>query len=225
MSDLLAEIKEDMREEQLQKFWRHYGSWVIGVVIAILAGAAIGIGWQNWNERRQKEHAADFSRAVKLEPSQYGEAEAIYMRLAKTSSGFAVLSKLRLATHALHQGTREKALEHLKEIELAKGGDAIYRDFAKLMRIHLSLDQGAPIDDLLKDAESLTHVDNPWRPMALEAKAALLMKRGDKAMAQAIFSELAASPAGRASQAFHERTKALAQALKLATEEPAQSSH
>ncbi|MBN9565902.1 MAG: tetratricopeptide repeat protein [Alphaproteobacteria bacterium] len=211
MSDLLEEIKEDIREEQLTKFWKSYGNWVIGGVITILAGTAIGISLQNWKASKLEEYSQKFNAAVSVERTDHEQAEKIFEDLAKTSSGYAVLSKYRLASQAFRKGDLAKASEHLKAVEGMSFSDDIYRDLAKIMRINMNVSADNK-DDMIKQLESLTKEKNPLRALALELKGILLMEKGDKELAQATFTKLLSTEV--AAPAFLERVKALASQTK-----------
>jgi hypothetical protein len=211
MSDLLEEIKEDIREEQLAKFWKSYGSWVIGGVVTVLAGTAIGIGWQNWKASKLDEYSQKFNVALSVERTDQEQAEKVFEELSKTSTGYAVLSKYRLASQAFRKGDVAKASEHLNAVEAMSFADDVYRDLAKLMRINMNVSADNK-DEMLKQLERLTGEKNPLRPLALELKGILLMEKGDKALAHATFTNLLTTE--MVAPAFLDRVKALATQTK-----------
>ena len=211
MSDLLDELKEDFREEQLQQLWKKYGNWLIGGVVAILAGTAFGIAWQSWSASQQAEYATIYGRARSIESERMDEAAQLLEDLAKKSSGFSFLSKMHLASQALRKKDLASAEKHLAAIENMGHLDPAYRDLAKLTKLYLNLD-GADVTLALKNIEPLTNEKSPWRYLALELKGLLLMKKKDFALAQATFDGLVSMNVPI--PAFHHRAKALAQWAK-----------
>jgi hypothetical protein len=211
MSDLLEEIKEDIREEQLAKFWKSYGNWVIGGVIAILAGTAIGISWQNWNASQLEEYSQKFNSAINAERSDQAQALKVFEELAKTSTGYAVLSRYRLANLAFRAGDMAGASEHLQAVEAMSFADDVYRDLATLMRISMNISADNK-DAMFKQLERLSHEKNLLSPLALELKGILLMEKGEQALAHAVFTNLLSTQT--AAPAFLERIKALATQTK-----------
>ena len=211
MSDLLEEIKEDVREEQLAKFWKSYGNWVIGGIIAILAGTAMSISWQNWKASQLEEYSQKFNGALNSERSDQAQALVVFEELAKTSTGYAVLSKYRLANLAFRAGDVAGASGHLKAVEDMSFADDVYRDLATLMRISMNI-LGDDKEAMLKQLEGLTGQKNPLHPLALELKGVLLMEKGDQALAHDVFKNLLS--AQTMAPAFLERVKALATQTK-----------
>jgi hypothetical protein len=221
MSDLLDELKEDLHEERLQQLWKKYGSWVIGGVLTILGGTALGIAWQSWSTSKQADYAATYVKAMSLESERLDEAVKLLEELSHRSSGFSLLAKFHLASKALKSGDVAQAQAHLRAVEDMGHLDPIYRDLAKLMGLYMTLDE-ADSEKALKEVETLTGEKNPWRYLALELKGLLLMKKKDYALAQATFDNLVAL--NIPIPAFSHRVKALAGWAKSANTKAAPQS-
>ncbi len=210
MSDLLDELKEDLHEEQLQQFWKKYGNWVIGGVIAILGGTACGVAWQSWSTSKQSEYATAYASAISIEADRLDESVKILEDLSQKSTGFSFLAKFHMASKALRGGDKPQALKHLHAVTQMGHLDPVYRDLATLMSLYI--DKDANVDAALKTLDRISGENNPWRYLALELKGLFLMKKKEFALAQATFEGLVA--ANLPVQAFHHRVKALAQWAK-----------
>ena len=213
--DLLQEVKEDIRQEQLLKLWRKYGTWIIIGIAVILMGTAATIGWQQWSDKKQQEHARLFLEALRLEQEgTFPDAQKKYEELTHTSGGFAMLAGFRLAsleTKIAGHPNIEGVSARLKWIETATQVSKEYRDLATLLRMCLLVDS-VPASTLLQELEPLAKTDGPWRVMALELKGLLLQQDGQTQLAAAIFTELA-SRSGLP-PALDSRIRAFAQQVK-----------
>ena len=207
MSDLLDEIKEDLHEERIQQLWKNYGSWLVGGVVAILGSTALGVAWQSWSASKQSDYASTYANALTIESERLEESLKLLEDLSHRSTGFALLAKFHLASHALKAGDRAQAKSHLHEVGKMGHLDPLYRDLAKLMSLYIGLDT-LEANEGLKELETLTGEKNPWRYLALELKGLLLLKKKDYALAQATFDSLVAL--NLPIPAFSHRVKALA---------------
>lgn len=217
MSDLFYEVKEDLRHDQVVKFWRNYGSWVIGGIIAILTATAGTIGWQTWCEYQQKQHALVFDKALRAErDTNPYKAIQLYEDLAKSSKGYRLLASFRLAAISMRQDIQandvsfQKTIDRLYQIERSRI-DEPYRSLAAFLRLCLSTGTHKA-DVLLKQVEPLTVANNPWQSLALELKAVLAQDDGNANLAAALLSELSLHQ--DVPHAFGMRVKALLTQVK-----------
>lgn len=207
MSDLIEELKEDLREEKLQAFWKTYGNWIIGGAIAILAGTAITVVWKNWTNKKQQENAQTYEKALELSKTDFSQASALFEQISQRPSGFAMLAEFQLASHALKSSNIEQARNHLKKITEMKHLTSLYRELAIILDLHLAIENPSfPGEEVLKNINNLTK-SGPWQLLALELKAIALIRMKDFKAAEDILQELVKM--NIPTPAFNHRVRAL----------------
>ena len=87
-NDILREVEDELRQEQLSKFAKQWGPWLIG---AVAAGVLAYGGWMLWQDRQAsdaREAAASYEQALQsLQAGQLDEGAARLEALAKSAPG------------------------------------------------------------------------------------------------------------------------------------------
>lgn len=119
MSELYDEIKEDVTSDRHHKLWRDYGSYVIGILIAIVVVIGLKTGW-DYYQNSQKEALGDalFQAHVTEQSMKFDEALSLYdSLLQRDGNTFSAkdISFLRVAGVHLKQNETNKALAAYKQ--------------------------------------------------------------------------------------------------------------
>ena len=190
MNDILDEIGEDLRSQQLKAFWQENGPWIIGgVLLAVVATAGISF-WKSWKEKVNARETTALMQVLEQEDIQKLDG---YAKDAKASHRS--IARLMEAGLYIQRNDLPKAIESFDALANDGRADKIWRDLARIQSLSLRLDDGDPkklmkeIDDLADNAKS------PWVNSALELKALLLARQEDYAAAVKIFESIAASAA------------------------------
>ncbi len=186
--NLIDEVNDDLRRQKLEQFWRENGSWIIaGAVLAVLATAALTF-WRGYEYRRDLAATQAFSAVVKS-----ADAMKIAAFAEETDRKHAL--QARFAAAALHvtRDENDAAVLIYDKIAKTRGIDRDYRDLARLFAISLRLDHAAP-ETLRKELEHLTGEKSIWRFPALELKALLAAREGNKKEAAEILMRISGSP-------------------------------
>lgn len=188
MNDILDEIGEDLRSQQLRAFWRENGPWIIGgVLLAIVATAGISF-WKSWKEKVNTRETTALMQV--LEQADIEKLDS-YAKDAKASHRS--IARLMEAGLYIQRNDTKKAIESFDALARDSRTDKIWRDLAHVQSLSLRLDEGdskklmAEIEDLANDKKS------PWVNSALELKALLHAREQDYAKAVQTFEEIAAS--------------------------------
>ena len=48
LADIFQEIDEELRRDRWEILWQKYGKYLVGCAVAIVAGTAAWVGWQNY---------------------------------------------------------------------------------------------------------------------------------------------------------------------------------
>ncbi len=184
MSDIFAEVDEDLRADRAQKMLKKYGGVLAGaaLVVVLCVGA-----WQAWRAYEAKETARvagiflDATRAAASKaPADRDLALAELAKVAgEGSASYRSLARLREAGLRFDAGARDAALALFDKVAADSGADSLIRDFAALQWVWHQIDTGAPAA-LRARLAPLTAPDNAWRPLAEEAQALLDIREGHK---------------------------------------------
>jgi len=161
MSDLLREVDDAIRAENMKKLWDEHKSAIITGITALILGTAALSGWKSWELNRNRTQTADiFAASQSAKP-----AEALAVLGREQEGNAAAISLLNAAALELNAGNKPKALENYTLAQSAKSADAIFRDMATLQKINLALDINAKAtaDDLLKELSPIAgSKKSPW---------------------------------------------------------------
>lgn len=182
----IEEVSEEVRRDRLWGYARRYGWFAVVVILAV-------VGVTAWNEFRNAQETAtaealgDAVNAATSESSAEARAAAL-MKVAEGSGDAKVVIEMRRAGALLEAGDAAGARSVLEDI--ANGStDPVYADLARLKVLLLTGDEMSK-DEKVAALDALSAAGAPFRPLALEQKAIVLMEAGDANAANAILSEI-----------------------------------
>ncbi len=190
MSDVLRELEEDLRREQLDKFWRAYGSKIIGtIVFLLLIGAALG-GYQSWQNKQNSLLTTELSTAIQQSRGIDSAAAqaSLTALLAKTGKSQSMLAAFSKAGLLLQNADHAGAIAVYEQIRDNKAYGNVYRDLAELLAIQAQMDAAIAKNDvapLRKRLQPLIAAGASFQATALELEAVLAEAAGDLAAANA----------------------------------------
>ena len=200
MADIFQEIDEDVRRDQMAKYWQRYGKYVVAaaVVLALIAG---GIAyWREQQERKAAASGAQFATALALvrDGKSAEAAQALTVLQSEAGPGYRALAGLRAAAVLAADKKPVEAIAAYDKIAADGSVETAFRDLARLLAALHALDtaSAAEIDQRLQPVLS---EGNLWRHSAREIVAAAKLKAGDLSGARLAFQQLAddaAAPAG-----------------------------
>lgn len=198
VSDILREIDEELRRENLLKLWTKYGRYVIAGVVVVLAIAGGVVLWRNHVSEQHKAESTRYYGALGLaSENKTKEAAELFTSIAQGGGGYGRLAEFERA-ELLAKGGDQKAAEAIYQKIASSDPDPEFRDLAILLSImHQPVETDAKAT--IARLEPLTASGRPWRTTALELTAAAQLRAGDKAAALAVYKKLAddlAAPEG-----------------------------
>ena len=169
MSDtnIMEEVNDDMRRQELEKFWKENGSWIIGGVILAVVFTA-GMTW--WRAHTYEHNLQQTSEMIDI--INTSDVDKLTAFANKTDKDHAVIARFAAAAVYTKRNDTEKAATIYNSIQNTTGVDAMYRDLAKLLSAGQRLQSGDPAT-LHAELGSLTKPGNAWRFSALELEALL----------------------------------------------------
>lgn len=195
MPDIFDEVNEDLRAERARRLLQRYGVVLVLAIVLVVAGVA---GWQVWQSRQRGTREAVAGRFIAaMQQSTGTEADRAQSLTAFTGiatdgpSGYRSLARLQEAAGKARAGDLPGALALWDQVSADEQADISLRRVADMMWVQHQVDTGEPalvegrIQPLLAPGE-------PWRPLALEARAWLKLRTGDTTGAETALREIVA---------------------------------
>jgi hypothetical protein len=195
MSDIIREVDEEMRREQMLKFWRRYGGYIAGVAILIVAGVGGWRGYEYYAAREADKASVRFFSAQKLaaDPAKSEEAIAAFKALEGDGTyAYRVLSRFAVAGETGEKNP-QAGVAAFDAIAADTGIEPVMRDLARVRAAQLLVDT-ASVDDVKKRLDPLLAPNANFIHSAKELLALSHAKAGQNAEAQKLFLELAFDP-------------------------------
>ena len=204
MSEIFDEVNEDVRREQLKRFWDRYSLLIILLAILIVGGVGGWKGYQYIEGKKAFEASAAFDRAIDLsEQKKHAEAEAAFTKLATDApSGYRTLARLRAAGEAAERD-KPAAVGLYDGIAGDRSVNAADQDLAKVRAAGLLVDT-AGYDDMKKRLEAVTTGTGTFRHTARELLALSAWRNGNMDAARSWLDQMSndgETPSGMRSRA------------------------
>jgi hypothetical protein len=188
MSNILQEVDDAMRRERMEKLWKEYGHYVLGLIAFIVLATAVHSGWNAWNNSVQSKQTEQLMAL--LSDSKFPEnikPEELNMR--------APLRGIALMNAAGAYTRSNKNDEALKLYGAAAEDSSIpddIRHLAILMEARLLAAQENPAKNPVDVLKPVTGDSaSAWQPYALlEAAAITADKNKDYTAAREYLKEL-----------------------------------
>lgn len=193
MSDMLLEINEELRHQQLKAFWARFGQWIIGFAISAVLATGMATAWKYYLDNTLSEQMNEILSTMD-EKNDISVKER-YERLSKQSTSVSSKSLqglLRLKAAQLAEADKNflKASEEYEAVMNLSGIDKAIKDLAQLNRSRIGLLQNEDVQKISDILSPLLKKDSPYYFSAQEIKAILLIKQDKKNEANVILNQL-----------------------------------
>jgi hypothetical protein len=188
----VREVDENLRRDQLNDFFKQYGTWLIAGVILFLAASGGFIWWQQHRVQVAEGQVEQLAQIYKdigsgdtsTAPQQLDELSKSGSKAVSASARFA------RADLALEQNDTKTAIGVFKQIADDTGLPKPYRNAALIRETALQFDQLQP-QDVIARLEPLAKPGEPWFGTAGEMTALAMIKQGKKQEAGQLFAAIA----------------------------------
>jgi hypothetical protein len=181
VSDIFQEVDEEVRREQLKKYWDRFGNYIVALVIVIVVGIGGWRGYTWWEEKRAAETGAAFEAAMALsQQGKHAEAQAAFGKIASEGTrGYHGLALLREAAE-IDKRDPKAASALYDRIAADRAVAAELRDLATLRGSAVLIDTTS-YEDVRQRLEPLTTGSRTFRHAARELLAFAAWRAGDMA--------------------------------------------
>ena len=198
-AEILREVAEEIKEEQLKQLWKKIGPVVIGVIAVVLIVTA-GIEFYRYDQqKRALAEAEKLQTALSLIETGEGENGAeILKTLSETSTrGYRYLAAFQYVDYLIGLGKDKyaDAIENLDVIINDEQAPQPFKNMALFDKIILRIESGDQnFADMEKELDQLAAKSEAWTPLALEIAADLALRRGDIEKAKARWQQILSMP-------------------------------
>ncbi len=191
LDGLMSEIESDLREDELKRIWKQYGSTFITVAVVFMVAVAAYEGWRAYESREHARVAVLYDQAiVAASEEKLDEAKAKFSEVAKTEDQpYASLARLTDAGLRIEHNDVEGAIDLYTALAADAKADVMFRDMAVVLKVLHSVDR-ADAKALETELAPLTK-DSTFKHSAIELTALLAAKQGDTARAATLAQSLA----------------------------------
>ena len=198
-AEILREVAEEMKEEQLKKLWKKIGPVVTGLIVlalVITGGVELYKGYQH---RRSLEESEQLQTALRLIESDDAATGAEMLKtLSETSSrGYRYLAAFHYADYLAEQGQDkyEEAIRTLDGIISDHDAPEPFKNLALFDRILLQNENGSlNAEEMESELDKLAAKSDAWAPMALEFSADLALRQGNVEKAKSCWQQILGMP-------------------------------
>ena len=190
MADIFNEIDEEVRRDEVLKFWQRHQNSLIGLLLVVVLGSA---GFTSWQQQQKKQTEAISARyEAAIEDSRAGkteDAERILSELVKEApSGYKILSRFRLATEEGKKDTA-KGIAAFDALSADKDLSDLLRDIARYRAAVLASSQ-LDTKALTQRLDPLLAKPGPMTGLAQELIGLSAMQAGDYDQAGRLFDAI-----------------------------------
>ena len=189
MSDIIEEIKEDVRLEQTLSFLKTYGNLLIVLILTTVIGISGYAFWQSYQDKQQLQRSALFFQALKASQNQQSlEAQNLFTLLEKDKrDGYRILAAFRRAQ--LDSTPLEDRKAIYIDISQDKSIEATLRELAVVLWGYESLESETS-QFLQSKLQPLIENNSSWASSAQELTALAEIRDGQYKKAAKRFGDL-----------------------------------
>jgi hypothetical protein len=213
LAEIFREVDEELKREQLNRYWRKYGKFAVAGLVLIVLGTAARVGWMEYQKEQRLAESERFLAALTLiQEKKSGDAMSSLAALAADANiGYATLARFREAALKGRSGDTEAAAAAYDALAKDGGVDPLYARLADLYYVLYKLETADP-NALAARLEPLTEADSAWRYSALEMSALLAVRTGDAEASRKNYATLVDDP--RTPAGIRTRAAEMLRALK-----------
>ncbi|MBR1778343.1 MAG: tetratricopeptide repeat protein [Alphaproteobacteria bacterium] len=194
-AEILREVAEEMKEEQLKQLWKKIGPFVTGVIVLALVVTGGIEFYKSYQNRRSLEESELLQTALSLvETDEAAAGSEMLKTLSETSSrGYRYLAAFHYTDYLVSQGQDkyEEAIHTLDRIISDQKAPQPFKNLALFNRILLQNENGSlNYEEMESELNKLAAKSDAWAPMALEFAAQLALRQGDTEKAKSYWQKI-----------------------------------
>jgi hypothetical protein len=192
--NIIREIDEELRSDQMRSFWKNFGPWIIAVAVLAVIATAGWEAWKWWSDSNSARSSDQFYSALALTNGTDIEAarKALVEVEATGTGAYPMLAKFRQAALLAKDGKTAEATAAYDAIATGST-DTNIRGLA-LVLAGFTLVDGGDVGQVSQRVTGLLDSANPMHNAAREALGLVKYKAGDLDGARSAFEAVLADP-------------------------------
>ncbi len=192
---LIREVDEELRREQWAKLWDRYGTYLLGVAMALILGVGGYRVWEAKQLARAEAAGAEYTEALRLNAAGKADEAAKKLETLATSGpgGYAAMAELQRAGALLKTSRPVDALAVFEKVSKDTSVDPMLRGFASIQAATLRLGE-ADFTEMQNRLNDLKAKGSAWRHNAQELLGLAAIKAGRLDDARAALGALLGDP-------------------------------
>lgn len=197
MSDLIHEIKDDIKQEQLHNFLKNHGKSIAVFVVIFVVSLSAGLWYKDYQMNKVYKEGSEYLLAVnKMRAENVKDAVAKFESLHAGDTNYAALATLNVASYALFNKDTAKALSLYSDVMNNSEYHQYLRDLAQISYIQLGYEsQTSESPKTIKELESYISDKKTFRYSAQELLVAIFIKEKNFEKAKNIIDAVTTDPA------------------------------
>jgi hypothetical protein len=200
VADIFKEVDEDLRRDNLEKLWKKYGPYFLGLAAMVVLAVAGVQGWRAYDLDQRGQLSDRYGAALDL--ARDGDAaaglDAMIDMSDASSGGYAGLAAFEEARLRVDSGDTAGAIQVWERIAEGSGLGPGFKEAATLFSVLHQIDSGDP-GVLRARLQPLAADGQPFRSSARELLALIALGSGDTATARELYTDISddrEAPAG-----------------------------
>lgn len=196
-AEILREVAEEMKEEQLKQVWKKYSSIFITFVLVAIIGTGGFEFFKYRQEQQASQDANELQTALVLIEDGNGEEGAELLRQLRENSknGYRYLAALHYVDYLLQLGDETEAVAGLDYIISDKNTPTPIKNMSLFNKVSIAIDMESPDYTALEsDLNILIADDGAWTANSLELAAVIALRQNDTDKAKARLQQMVSMP-------------------------------
>ncbi len=197
MTDLLDEVKHDIKEEKELSFIKHFSKILITTMVVVVAGTGGWLWWSGYSKNESYKEGAELLQAI--DSKRNGKFEETVAKLQQLfdngKTSYSVLAGFEITSYRLYKKDYPGAIEILEKIANKAGTPKYYKDFA-LLNAYVLRHESKKDDakTFMDNITKLSQETTTFNSSVDELLAALYINENNKEAAKNLLDKLAATP-------------------------------
>lgn len=192
MSDLINEIKEDIKQEQLYNFLKKHTKTIIICVVVFIVALSASLWYKDYQLSKVHKEGSEYLTAInKMRAENVNEAIAQMESMRSGDTNYAALASLNVASYSVYNKDFSKAMQLFEEVSGNSSYSPYLRDLAKLSSIQVGYEAKIHDDSAtIKALESYVADKQTFKYTAQEMLVGLYLKNNQMDKAKIIIDAL-----------------------------------
>ena len=191
----LREVDEELRRDELARFWKRWGRWLLALIAIGLIAFGAFLWWRDYQSKQAGIEGEKLNSAIEqLSSGRTEQALPALRELSKSSrEGYRAASQLALGAIESQKKDPKAAIAAFAAIAKDDKVAEPFRNLALIRQTTMEFDT-LPPDQVIARMQPLAKKGSPWFGSAGELVAVAQLKAGRPSDAGATFAALTADP-------------------------------